>query len=43
MRHMSAELIRSFRQTGIQPGEQAPDFSLETTDGAELHLRALLR
>lgn len=41
MRHMIAELIRSSRQAGIQPGEQAPDFSLETTGGAALHLRAL--
>jgi len=27
------------RQTGIQPGEQAPDFSLQTTDGTQLHLQ----
>jgi hypothetical protein len=41
MRHMIAELIRSSRQTGIQPGEQVPDFSLETTDGVTLRLRDL--
>jgi AhpC/TSA family len=41
MRHMIAELVRTCRKTGIQPGEQAPDFSLPTTNGTELRLRDL--
>ncbi|MGD9703912.1 MAG: TlpA family protein disulfide reductase [Acidimicrobiia bacterium] len=38
MRHMVAELIRSYRGTGIAPGQQAPDFTLPTTDSAHLAL-----
>jgi hypothetical protein len=32
MRHMIAELLRS-RGDGVLPGNDAPDFELETTDG----------
>lgn len=36
-----ADLLRSIRGDGVQPGEEAPDFDLETTDGARVRLSEL--
>jgi AhpC/TSA family len=41
MRHMIAELIRTYRGVGTTPGLEAPGFSLPTTDGTTLNLRDL--
>jgi thiol-disulfide isomerase/thioredoxin len=41
MRHMIAELVRSYEGMGIPIGREAPDFTLETTDGRPLHLHEL--
>lgn len=40
-RHMAAELLRTARADGVLPGNEAPDFDLETTDGGRLQLRDL--
>ncbi|MBI5089556.1 MAG: redoxin domain-containing protein [Actinobacteria bacterium] len=36
MRHMIAELIRTHHRLGIEPGREAPDFELPTTDGSTI-------
>lgn len=41
MRHMAAELIRTFNGSGMHPGGEAPDFELETTTGERLRLHDL--
>jgi hypothetical protein len=43
LRHLLAELLRTLRADGVPPGEEAPDFDLETTDGGRLRLRDLRR
>jgi hypothetical protein len=41
MRHMAAELLRSACPDGVLPGDEAPDFELETTGAEKLRLREL--
>jgi hypothetical protein len=41
MRHMAAELLRTYRRSGVPLGSEAPDFDLEATDGRRLRLRDL--
>ena len=41
MRHMAAELLRTARADGVLPGNEAPDFELERTDGGQFRLRDL--
>lgn len=40
-KHFAADLARSARGEGVPPGEEAPDFELETTTGERLRLSAL--
>jgi peroxiredoxin len=35
---MAAELLRTLRPHGILPGEEVPDFDLESTNGERLRL-----
>jgi hypothetical protein len=41
LRHLAAELLRTLRGDGVLPGDEAPDFDLETTDGGRLRLSDL--
>lgn len=41
MRHMAAELLRTYHRSGIAPGSEAPPFDLEATDGTRLRLTDL--
>jgi NAD(P)H dehydrogenase (quinone) len=41
MRHMLAELLRTYRRSGVPVGAAAPEFELETTDGTRLRLSEL--
>ncbi len=40
-KHLFADLWRSVRGEGLQPGTLAPDFELESTEGERLQLSAL--
>ena len=40
-KHMLADLWRSVRGEGLQPGSDAPEFELETTEGDRLRLSTL--
>jgi cytochrome oxidase Cu insertion factor (SCO1/SenC/PrrC family) len=40
-KHLLADLWRSTRGEGLQPGSEAPDFELETTEGDRLRLSEL--
>jgi hypothetical protein len=40
-KHLFADLWRSVRGEGLQPGTLAPDFELESTEGDWLRLSAL--
>jgi hypothetical protein len=40
-KHLYADLWRTARGEGLQPGSEAPDFELETTEGDLLRLSAL--
>ncbi len=40
-KHLFADLWRSVRGEGLQPGSEAPDFELETTEGDRLRLSDL--
>ncbi len=40
-KHFLADLGRTLRSEGVQPGEEAPDFELESTDGERVRLSAL--
>jgi hypothetical protein len=40
-KHLFADLWRSVRGEGLQPGFEAPDFELESTEGDWLRLSAL--
>ena len=40
-KHLFADLWRSVRGEGLQPGSEAPDFELESTEGDWLRLSAL--
>ena len=39
--HMFADFQRTLRRQGIQPGQEAPDFELESTTGERIRLSAL--
>lgn len=41
MRHMAAELLRTVRPEGVLPGQEAPDFELESSHGDRLRLSDL--
>ncbi len=40
-KHLFADLWRSVLGEGLQPGSEAPDFELETTEGDWMQLSAL--
>ncbi len=40
-KHLLADMWRSARGAGLQPGEPAPDFELESTDGRRIRLSTL--
>ena len=40
-KHLFADLWRSVLGEGLQPGSEAPDFELETTEGGRLRLSEL--
>ena len=40
-KHLFADLWRSVLGEGLQPGSEAPDFELETTEGDRLRLSTL--
>ena len=40
-KHLFADLWRTARGEGIQPGTEAPDFELETTEGERVRLSEL--
>lgn len=41
LKHLLADLWRTARGEGVQPGSEAPDFELETTEGERVRLSAL--
>ena len=41
LKHLLADLLRTARGEGAQPGSEAPDFELETTQGERVRLSAL--
>ncbi|MDP9487061.1 MAG: redoxin domain-containing protein [Actinomycetota bacterium] len=40
-KHLIADLWKTVRGEGIQPGEEAPDFELESTGGERVRLSSL--
>ncbi len=40
-KHFLADLRTTLRGGGVQPGEEAPEFDLEATDGERVRLSAL--
>ncbi len=40
-KHFLADLRTTLRGGGVRPGEEAPDFDLEATDGGAVRLSAL--
>ncbi len=40
-KHLLADLLKTIRGEGIGPGEVAPDFELESTEGEKLRLSDL--
>lgn len=40
LKHLLADLWRTARGEGVQPGSEAPDFELETTGGERVRLSA---
>lgn len=40
-KHFLADLKHTVQGMGVQPGEEAPDFELEATDGGRIRLSAL--
>ena len=40
-KHQLADVTRTWRGQGVQPGEEAPDFELESTTGERVRLSAL--
>lgn len=40
-KHLLADLGRSMRGEGVQPGQEAPDFELESTEGERVRLSSL--
>ena len=41
LKHLLADLWRTARGEGVQPGASAPDFELESTEGERVRLSAL--
>jgi hypothetical protein len=41
LKHLLADLLRTARGAGVQPGSEAPDFELETTGGERVRLSGL--
>ncbi len=41
LKHLLTDLLRTARGEGAQPGSEAPDFELETTEGERVRLSAL--
>lgn len=41
LKHLVADLWRSLRGSGLQPGAQAPDFELASTEGEPVTLAGL--
>ena len=40
-KHLLADLWRSVKGEGLQPGSEAPDFELQSTDGDRVRLSSL--
>ncbi len=40
-KHLLADLLKTIRGEGIRPGEDAPNFELESTEGERLRLSSL--
>ena len=40
-KHLLADLWKTIRGEGLQPGAQAPDFEMETTEGERVRLSEL--
>ncbi len=40
-KHLIADLLKTVRGEGIGPGEEAPDFELESTEGERVRLSEL--
>ena len=40
-KHLLADLWKTLRGEGLQPGAQAPDFEMETTEGERVRLSEL--
>lgn len=41
LKHLLADLLRSVRGSGLHPGVQAPEFSLDSTSGSRVRLADL--
>ncbi|MBA4115143.1 MAG: redoxin domain-containing protein [Rubrobacter sp.] len=41
LKHLLADLWRTVRGEGVQPGSEAPDFELESTEGNRVRLSEL--
>lgn len=40
-KHLLADLLKTVRGEGLKPGEEAPDFELESTEGGRVRLSSL--
>ncbi len=40
-KHLLADIWKTIRSEGLQPGAQAPDFEMETTEGERVRLSEL--
>ena len=40
-KHLLADVWKTIRGEGLQPGAQAPDFEMETTEGGQIRLSGL--
>ena len=40
-KHLLADLLKTVRGEGLGPGEEAPDFELESTEGGRVRLSSL--
>ena len=40
-KHLLADLLKTIRGEGIRPGEDAPNFELESTEGEKVRLSSL--
>ncbi len=40
-KHLVADLVKTARGEGVQPGQEAPDFALAATDGERVRLSEL--